>query len=191
MSSILSEPTLVLNKSWLPVHVCSARRALVLLYKDMARAMGENFVLHDFASWLGAEVSDQHAYVTTVSRRIRLPEVVVLKSCDRFVQPRVAFSRRNLFRRDQHTCQYCGKKCSTEELSIDHIVPRSRGGPGSWTNCVAACRRCNERKANRTIQQVGMKLLNTPREPPSHMAFTLYMGRQKESWKQFVGSKSS
>jgi len=188
-STALTEPTLVLNKSWMPLQICTARRAFVLLFKDLALAMGDGFRLHDFESWIREDVDqERHLFVVTSRSHLRVPEVIVLHTCDRFSQPRVAFSRRNLFRRDQHTCQYCGKKGSMDELSIDHIVPRSLGGVGSWTNCVVACRRCNERKANRPLKHSGLRLLRQPTEPPAHMAFTTYIGRRKESWKQFVGS---
>ena len=189
-SSVLSEPALVLNKSWIPTRVCSTRRALLLLYKDHARAIGDNYILHDFPSWADLEVTDGQSFVQAVSLRIRTPEVVVLRNCDRFMQPRVVFSRRNVFRRDHHTCQYCGKRGSSDQLSIDHVVPRSRGGIESWTNCVVACRCCNEHKGNRGLQQAGMELLRSPKEPPAHMAFTLQLGRRKPSWEQFVTSSS-
>ena len=184
----LTEPTLVLNKSWTPIHVCSAKRAFVLVFKGLARAMGGNFVLHDFSTWMEEDCPEGMLSVQAVSRRIRVPEVIVLTHCDRYLKPRVAFTRRNVFRRDAYTCQYCSKKCSGDDLSIDHVVPRSRGGQGSWTNCVVACRRCNERKANRLLSQVGMQLLRPPKEPPAHMAFTMFVGRRKPSWEQFVAS---
>lgn len=144
-------------------------------------------MLHDFGSWASLEVVEGQPFVQTVSLRIRVPEVIVLRHCDRFMTPRVVFSRRNLFRRDQNTCQYCGKRGSTDDLSVDHVVPRSVGGMASWTNCVVACRSCNERKGSRTLSQSGMKLLRSPKEPPPHMAFTMHMGTRKRSWEQFVG----
>ena len=170
----------------MPLQICSAKRAFVLMFKRIGRAMSPDFQLHDFESWIELGVPDGEPYVRTASLRIRMPEVVVLANCDRFLRPRVAFSRRNLFRRDQYTCQYCGKQGSADDLSIDHVIPRASGGSGTWTNCVVACRRCNERKADRTLKQVGMRLLKQPEEPPAHLAFTTYVGRQKSSWVQFI-----
>lgn len=186
-SSALAEPTLVLNRSWRPVRVCTVRRALVLLFKDVARAIGDNYALHDFPSWLSLRIREGQNHVQAVSLKIRVPEVVVLRTCDRFLRPRVVFSRRNIFRRDQNTCQYCGKRGPSDNMSIDHIVPRSRGGAASWTNCVVACRGCNERKGSRSLSQIGMRLQQPPWEPPSHMAFSMHLGRRKPSWTHFVG----
>lgn len=184
---VLDEPTLVLNRNWLPIRVCSARRALTLLFKDLARALRtDSYSLYDFQSWADLRVPDGYPVVNTVSLRIPIPEVIVLRACDRFARPRVVFSRRNLFRRDRNTCQYCGKKFPTESLSIDHVVPRSLGGRSSWVNCVVACRRCNARKGNRALEAAGMRLQRPPREPPPQLAFALPLGRRKASWDHFV-----
>jgi 5-methylcytosine-specific restriction endonuclease McrA len=186
-SSLLSEPTLVLNKEWLPVRISTARRAFVLLYKDVARALvPDTYALLDFQQWTEVSIRDGDLSIQAVSLRIRIPEIIVLRHCDRFIRPQVVFSRRNLFRRDQYTCQYCGARGSTDSMSIDHIVPRALGGGASWTNCVAACRSCNTRKGDRSLKEAGMKLLRPPREPSPHLVFSYQGGRRKESWKHFV-----
>lgn len=185
--ALLSEPTLVLNKNWLPVRVCTVRRALTLVFKDLARIIGpENFTLHDFRSWADLKVLQGEPCIQSVSFQLRIPEVIVLQGCDRFMKPRVVFSRRNLFRRDRNTCQYCGKRFATEDLSIDHVTPRAHGGHSSWSNCVVACLRCNARKGSRTLDQAGMRILRSPREPPAHMAFTLHLSKRKSTWEHFV-----
>ena len=176
-----------MNRNWLPIRVCSVRRALTLVFKDLARVIGpERYALYDFRSWLDLSVTHGEPCVQTVSRRIRVPEVIVLRRCDRFHRPRVVFSRRNLFRRDRNTCQYCGKKSSTDALSIDHIVPRSLGGESSWTNCVVACLQCNARKGNRLLKNASMSIVRAPKEPPPQAAFTLHLSKRKASWDQFV-----
>ena len=185
--SALTEPTLVLNKNWLPIRVCTVRRALTLVFKDLARILGpDNYGLHDFTSWQDLKVGQGEPYVQAVSFRIRIPEVIVLHRCERFLKPRVVFSRRNLFRRDKNTCQYCGRRFPTEDLSIDHVTPRSLGGHSSWANCVVACLACNARKGNRSLDAAHMTILRAPREPPPQMAFTIHLGSRKASWDQFV-----
>jgi 5-methylcytosine-specific restriction endonuclease McrA len=185
--SVLSEPTLVLNKNWLPIRVCTVRRALTLVFKDLARIIRpENFDLHDFKSWADLKVPRGEPWIQAVSFQIRIPEVIVLRYCDHAYRPRVVFSRRNLFRRDRNTCQYCGEKFPTEELSIDHVIPKSLGGHSSWTNCVVACLVCNARKGNRTLQASRMEILRLPREPPPQAAFTLQVVKRKASWEHFV-----
>jgi len=186
-STVLTDPTLVLNKSWLPIHVCSVRRALTMVFKDLARIVEpQGFALYDFESWADLSVPDGEPFVQSVELRIRIPEVIVLRTCDRYSRPRVVFTRRNLFRRDRNACQYCGRRCSTEDLSIDHVVPRSRGGLATWENCVVACLRCNARKGSRSLVESGMALLRKPVEPPPQMAFSLPARRHKSSWDQFV-----
>jgi len=186
-ASVLYEPTLVLNKNWLPIRVCTVRRALTLVFKDLARVIGpENFALHDFTSWADLAVSHGEPCVHSVSLRVKIPEVIVLHRCERFLRPRVVFSRRNLFRRDRNTCQYCGKRFPTEDLSIDHVVPRSLGGHSSWTNCVVACLACNSRKGNRALELAHMTIRRPPKAPPPQMAFTLNIGKRKASWEHFV-----
>jgi 5-methylcytosine-specific restriction endonuclease McrA len=185
--SALTEPTLVLNKNWLPIRVCTVRRALTLVFKDLARILGpDNYGLHDFTSWSDLKIGQGEPYVQAVSFRIRIPEVIVLHRCERFLKPRVVFSRRNLFRRDKNTCQYCGRRFPTEDLSIDHVTPRSLGGHSSWANCVVACLACNARKGNRSLEAARMTILRIPREPPPQMAFTIHLGARKASWEQFV-----
>jgi 5-methylcytosine-specific restriction endonuclease McrA len=186
-SAVLSEPTLVLNKNWLPIRVCTVRRALTLVFKGLAKIIGpDNFALHDFHSWADLKVGLGEPCIQSVSFQIRIPEVIVLHRCDRFLRPRVVFSRRNLFRRDRNTCQYCGMRHSTEDLSIDHVIPRALGGYSSWINCVVACLDCNSRKGSRTLEQAGMTILRVPREPPPQMAFTIHLGKRKQSWEHFV-----
>jgi len=187
VSTALAHPTLVLNKNWLPIHVCSVRRALTMVFKDLARIVEPlNYSLYDFESWSDLGIPVGEPCVQGVSLRIRIPEVIVLRACDRFRRPSVAFTRRNLFRRDRNTCQYCGRKRSTENLSLDHVVPRSRGGLATWENCVVACLRCNARKGCRSLEDAGMKLLRKPIQPPPQMAFTLHARSRKSSWEQFV-----
>ena len=186
-SGVLSQPTLVLNKNWLPVRVCSVRRALTLVFKELASVIGENYAVYDFSAWASLEVESDDICIRSVTYRLRAPEVIVLRRCDRFLRPRVAFSRRNLFRRDRHTCQYCGETYSVDNLSIDHVTPRSRGGDSNWTNCVVACIRCNAKKGDRTLDQAGMRTMRPPVEPSPHMALVYQMGRRKASWDHFVG----
>lgn len=186
-SSVLTEPTLVLNKNWMPIRVCTVRRALTLVFKDLARVIGtENFTVHDFKSWADISVPSGEPCVQAVSVRLRIPEVIVLRFCDRFLLPRVVFSRRNLFRRDKNTCQYCGRRFPTEDLSIDHVIPRSLGGHSNWSNCVVACLACNARKGNRTLKAAKMRIRRKPVEPPPQAAFTLQLGSRKASWDHFV-----
>jgi 5-methylcytosine-specific restriction endonuclease McrA len=117
--------------------------------------------------------------------RLRVPEVVTLVRYDRVPCNCVTFSRRNLFRRDRYTCQYCGNQPGSEQLTIDHVLPRSRGGVSSWENCVLACLDCNLRKADRTPSQAGMRLRKAPSQPAWNPLYAPHEIRI-ESWAKFI-----
>jgi len=122
------------------------------------------------------------------SQRLSLvpPEVIVLTSYAGIGQRSVVFSRKNLFKRDKYTCQYCGVQPGPEELTIDHVMPKSRGGGSTWENCVLACIECNKRKANRTPDEAGMKLKKTPKKPTWKSLAQLNPKDRKLSWDKFI-----
>ena len=165
---MLTGHVLVLNKSWVAVNVATVRRALTLLYQGQARAVHPvDYSLYDFAAWcdMPADQTVRGRYVITPTRRIRLPEVVILCGFNGFVRREVPFTRRNIFARDDHRCQYCGKRLPKHELTIDHVMPRSRGGADTWENLVLACVKCNVRKGNRTPDEACMPLMRKPSRP--------------------------
>lgn len=121
-----------------------------------------------------------------VRARIKVPEIMLLVHYDQVPRRRVTFSRKNVYRRDDYTCQYCGAKPSLEDLTVDHVVPRSRGGRTTWTNCVLSCVRCNRRKANRTLAEAGVRLIREPREPSWSPFLTIPAHQRKRSWAPFL-----
>ena len=110
------------------------------------------------------------------------PEVILLKTYEGEGGRAVVFSRKNLFKRDRYTCQYCGIQPGPEELTVDHVVPRSRGGTSTWENCVLACVECNKRKADRTPAQAGLKMRKTPRKPSWKALVQVPARDRRESW---------
>lgn len=186
MGKVLRRPTLVLNRSWQAVNVATVSRAITLVWNEHARIVEPtDFQLYDWNDWAKLRPQDDELYVQAVSQRFRVPEVIVLLKFDRLPNARVAFNRRNLFRRDRFTCQYCGSQPSHDELTIDHVVPRSHGGKSSWANCVLACTDCNHRKANRTPDQARMKLKRHPEQPAWNPMFWRDMVRI-DSWQKFI-----
>jgi len=163
----LDGQVLVLNRSWVAVHIASARRALSLLYQGLARAVHpEDYSLYDFDDWCELSQAVQSGrYVHTVNYRVRVPEVILLKAFNGFILHEVRFSRRNIFERDKNTCQYCGRRMPRSEVTIDHVIPRSRGGIDSWENLVLACVDCNVKKGNRTPAEARMPLIRKPVKP--------------------------
>ena len=188
MEALLSAHTLVLNRHWMAVGFTQARRAISLVYEDVAKVIApDTFALYDFATW--ADLS-RHAPTQDCIRSVRvvfrIPEIIILTTYSGMPRANVAFSRRNLCIRDRYTCQFCGEKLSSENLTIDHILPRSRGGHATWENCVLACVRCNERKGDRKPEEVGMRLLKQPRRPRWAPSFGIPLRHRKESWEKFI-----
>jgi 5-methylcytosine-specific restriction endonuclease McrA len=125
--------------------------------------------------------------VRTVSLEIRVPRVIRLLFYNRVPKNQVKLNRRNIYARDGSRCQYCGKRFSSSELSLDHVVPRAQGGKASWTNIVCACTECNKKKGGRTPRQAGMKLTRKPTRPSRSPVLALkLMSGKYEAWKDFV-----
>jgi 5-methylcytosine-specific restriction endonuclease McrA len=162
---MLNSSVLVLNRSYLPVHITSVRRAFVLLYQDIARAIDEQYKIFDYESWAQLRVNEQDESIGLVDRAIRIPRVIVLLTYDKMPRGQVRFTRINIFRRDKNRCQYCGKIFPRNELSIDHVMPRSYGGRSTWENVVCACYQCNKKKGGRTPVEASMKMMSQPRKP--------------------------
>jgi len=162
---------LVLNASFEPLSLISVQRAVVLLLREKAEAI-EN----DVSRYLRAE-------------RISLPVPLVIRLVQYVPIPRrlkVPMTRKTLLSRDQYTCQFCGT--TQGPLTVDHVLPRSRGGLTSWENCVAACLRCNHKKGNKTPEEAGMHLLKKPTRPDfTHMAFVILgEARHNEVFQRYV-----
>jgi 5-methylcytosine-specific restriction endonuclease McrA len=192
----LDASVLVLNRYYMAVHVVSVRRAFCLLFKELAEVItidDGRYASFDFASW--REVSEARAlfkepdddFIRTVQFEIQVPRIIRLLTYERFPRQKVKFNRKNLFARDGNRCQYCGKRFPTTELSLDHLVPRSRGGQATWDNIVCACLRCNVRKGGRTPREAGMRLIRDPVEPKTSPALCLKLSHRKyKSWKAFL-----
>ena len=185
-AKMLQRPTLILNRNWQPVNVATVARSLVLLWNEAARVVDpETYQLYTWADWSRIAPRDGDAFIQAVRLRLRVPEVIVLADYDRLPSAAVSFSRRNVFKRDHWTCQYCGVQPGSEELTIDHVIPRSQGGASTWENCVLACVDCNKRKADRTPHQAGMRLRKVPVRPTWKPIYARDSVRI-ESWSKFI-----
>lgn len=186
MVTTLARQTLVLNRNWQAIGVASVARTLSLVVADRAKIVDPiDFQQYGWKDWAKLIPKEDELFVQAVSLRIRVPEVITLTEFDRVPSNAVAFSRRNLYRRDRHACQYCGSQPGTEELTIDHVLPRSRGGTSNWENCVLACVACNRRKADRTPLEAKMPLRKKPVRPSWQ---PLYARHEMaiESWSKFL-----
>ena len=162
---MLNATVLVLNRSYLPIHVTSARRAFALAYRDLARVVNEEYETFDFESWRRRRGDADSAVIGTPSGAICIPRVILLPSFDRVPKRHVRYSRVNVFARDKFTCQYCGERPHRSELNLDHVIPRALGGRTTWENVVCSCVECNRRKGGRTPQQARLRLQRIPTRP--------------------------
>lgn len=188
MVDALGSPVLVLNRVYQPVQVTTARRAFVLLYGGSASAY-EDGDLYDFARWADLPAAEDEPSIATLRGALRIPRVLHLSRYEKTPRNLVRLSRRNVMLRDEHRCQYCGKTPGPRDLNIDHVFPRSRGGPASWENLVTACRACNLLKGNRTPDEAGLSLLRPPRSPRWSFAARLRMATSVlPEWEPFLAA---
>ena len=147
LTNVNAGRVLILNTSYEPLHVCSVKRAVSLLMQEIAE-----------------RVEDSDKVLRSPSQIFPVPSVVKLKKfIKRPFRYRVSFNRKNVFRRDNHTCQYCSR--FSHELTLDHVIPRSRGGKTIWENVVACCQKCNARKRDLTPEKAGMVIIRKPFAP--------------------------
>jgi 5-methylcytosine-specific restriction endonuclease McrA len=165
------ERALVLNATYQPICVVPTRRAVVLVLKEKADVLvpGPSVVR-------GSRLTLQAPSVIRLRYFVKVP-----------FRTRAALSRRAVFVRDDHTCQYCGAPAE----NVDHVVPRSRGGQHTWENVVAACRRCNSRKEDRLPREVGFKLKREPRAPRETLWIVIAVGRVEPGWEPYLALETS
>jgi 5-methylcytosine-specific restriction endonuclease McrA len=164
----IKSPVLVINASYEPISICPTRRAITLIIKGAA-SLQES---HDRFVW----------------GKMPWPSVIRLTKYRKVPRVKHDVTRRSIFARDQHTCQYCGIVLAATKLTIDHIIPKSRGGGDTWENLVSACKDCNHRKADRTPEEAGMVLIKKPLPVTIHTSRTMMrsMGDINPSWQKYL-----
>jgi len=193
----LNLSVLVLNKYYTAINVVPARRAFVLLFKESAEVVAcqnGGFTSYDAGSWL--EFSDLEAvsangdegWVHTPSMKVCVPRIIRLLGYSKVPENTVRFSRRNVIARDGGRCQYRDRKFPSRKLTLDHVVPRSLGGPTTWKNVVCACSDRNVKKGGRRPEDAGMTLARQPRIPQRSPILKFRTRNEKyRSWRHFVG----
>ncbi len=198
MSTLLSTHVLVLNRGYVPIRTTTVRDAFVKLFTSVAEAISVedgSYVGHTFHSW--AEISDLRRqlddvppdaeWIETPSLSLLVPRVIRLLGYERLPVHNVRLTRKNIYDRDNYTCQYTGKRLKSSQLNIDHVIPRSRGGKNTWENLVTCSVEANTKKGSRTPREAGMKLIRPPRCPaPRHRLHIPHTARRYRSWDHFV-----
>lgn len=148
---------LTLNRSFAPVHIITWQTCMNLLIKEHAHALDRDFIAFNFEDWMkfsNTPTADDYNKIRTVSKSIAIPEIITLKFYNHLPQKVVKFSRQSVFARDKFICQYCKEMFQRDDLTIDHVIPRSRGGATTWDNIVTCCIPCNSKKADKTLAEV-------------------------------------
>ncbi len=168
MQSDLKEPVLVLNANFEPLNVCTIRRAMGLIFADKASML-----------------MNGRGEVHTSQAIFPAPSVIRLDRMIKRPRPHVKLNKQEIFRRDSFTCQYCGRK--SDDLTLDHVIPRRLGGKHSWDNLVTACRGCNHRKGGRMAESAGMALLSQPHTPnaTAQYIFGRYLN-VNQTWSTYI-----
>lgn len=184
---------LVLNRLWQPVNIIGVLRAMSLLFRGRASAIHADASGHRVLcaeEWIKFSLEAPPPATESIRSPhllLRVPRVLLLGAYDRVPRREIRFSRRNVYLRDQNTCQYCGRIFREEELNLDHVVPRDTGGKSNWENIVTACVRCNSRKANRLPEQAGMSLRRVPAKPKWRLVVASSLSAEEvEAWKEFL-----
>ncbi len=165
---ILKSHVLVLNQNYEPMSITNVKKAVVLVFLGKAELIEK----HD------------NLLIRTVNRSFPMPSIVRLTRYIRVPRKRIVLSRKNIIKRDNHQCQYCGT--TKGPVTVDHIIPKGRNGEDTWENLVCACTRCNTKKGNRTPEEAGMRLLRRPKKP-SHIFFIRYIiGDLDNRWKPYL-----
>lgn len=159
---------LILNLSYEPISVCGVRKAVILLLLNKAESVA----------------AAPEKYIRSVNSTMPYPSVIRLKRFIHMPYTRVILTRKNILKRDGNRCCYCGRH--DLPLTVDHVIPKARGGDESWENLVAACLPCNNRKSDRTPEEAGMKLRIKPFKPNHIMFMKYFSGHSEESWKPYL-----
>jgi hypothetical protein len=190
MRSLNSRSVLILNKNWIPINTTTPKHSFALLYNDNAKSLNfkkdGDMELISWDEWINLDV-DNDLFVNTIRGGIKIPKIIVLTYFDKIPKQAIKFTQKNIWERDNYTCQYTGKKINKFNGNIDHVVPRSKGGKTSWENCVLAHKDINAKKANNSPEEVGLKLLKKPNEPKI-MPVSFYIRNEYEikEWDMFL-----
>ena len=168
---LMHTPVLVLNATYEPINVTAARRAVVLVLKGVATTEEEN-----------------GSFIRSTRMSIRIPSVIRLTEFRRIPHQKRALSRKNVLLRDRYTCQFCGRVFPASDLTLDHVIPRSRGGHTDWDNLVACCHACNNLKGDRLPEEAGVELLRPPRPFTLHTSRQIMrmLGHSDQRWRKYL-----
>ncbi|MHA6247698.1 HNH endonuclease [Pontibacter sp. CAU 1760] len=168
----MKDKVLILNQDFSAIAVCDVHKAFLLVYLEKAEMI----------------TKAENAFLRSITATYPIPSVIRLQHYVRVPYYGISLSRHNVMRRDSYSCQYCG---AAKNLTLDHLMPRSRGGATAWQNLVTACSRCNSRKGDRTPEEAGLKLKRQPSRPSLLTFLQLHLNTSNEDWRMYLEVKKS
>ena len=197
--SVAHRKTLVLNRNFSPIDIIDSLEAVCKVYTGAAKILGSDWQKYDFTDWIEnwEDIAEMSGYQVDTGRLVNgdfiSPEIIVLEVYRGHHKPHSNFSRRNIFVRDENTCQYCSYHSSDrKKFNLDHVFAKSKGGKATWENIVLSCFPCNRKKVDMTLKEANMKLLRKPKKPVFNQPEWGFGSEKKvsipKSWDDFVGS---
>jgi len=195
--TLLNSPTLVLNRNWFPISIEPLKDALIKAFTGSAHFMDEETCsIHTWESWFNQfsiSLDDDpkdfgYEFLKACAAQIRVPEVIVLSKYNKIPKIKIRLTRKNILIRDRFCCQYCNKRLTSQSMTLDHVMPRSRGGKTTWENIVCSCFRCNVKKNNKTPDEARIKLTRIPKAPHWSPFFSFVTNNIPKSWEKFVNT---
>jgi len=188
MSSVLDHPVLVLNKGWLAIHIDTVREAIVKACSGAANIIHADggYALYSMGEWMELPVNEGNRFIQAGHQKVLAPVIIVLTDYNEIPSFEVKLTRRNIMIRDGFTCQYSGRRLRPREATLDHIMPRSRGGRSTWENLVCSHPDINFRKGDKTPQEAGLTLRRVPYKPEWGPAFTATVSNAPKEWEPFL-----
>lgn len=181
---------LVLNKSYIPIHIVDWRKAMSLIFQETAKPLDRDLIIYDYEEWYlfsKDHISHDYPKIHTVNKQIAIPEIIILKTYDRLPQRDVKYSRQTLFERDGYKCYLCNNIFERRNLTIDHVIPRSKGGKTTWENTITCCKSCNGIKSDKLLNQLNLKPFFMPKKPKWISPLNFSQKKQTlKSWDKFM-----
>lgn len=183
---------LVLNRNFKAIHIAPWQRAITLLCRGHAKVVDEDYSQYSFDEWRELSqlmTENPSGFVHSISFKMAIPDIIALTKYDRLHEREVTFTRRNIYKHYNNRCCYCGHMFRTEDLNLDHVFPKSRGGKANWENIVLSCLPCNSKKADRTPAEAGLRSFYVPSKPTWTKSFEIKVSTgipMRMSWARII-----
>jgi 5-methylcytosine-specific restriction endonuclease McrA len=183
----MTSQILCLNKHFTPISVINLKKAITLLFKEKAKILEvESYNTYTWNEWYLIEFKNlQYQKIKTPKKEIYIPEIIILKEYDKIQKKRIMPNKKNIYKRDRGECQYCGKFLPMKDSTIDHINPKSKNGKLTWENCVISCLKCNLKKGDKDLKDIGMNLIRKPAAPNYEKINFYFFDNTPKSWEIF------